>query len=99
MLGLLYFALLCTGQAAAHRSPKTDHEIEVQRALQAAAYHVCRFVVAIAYRTLMSGIIVCPVRRIVYGVSQESMGAASSSRRARPSWTSTTVLCGYLWRS
>jgi hypothetical protein len=26
--------------AAAHKEPKSAHEIEVQRALQAAAYHV-----------------------------------------------------------
>lgn len=26
---------------AAHKEPKTAQEIEVQRALQAAAYHVC----------------------------------------------------------
>ncbi|KAF8953603.1 Intradiol ring-cleavage dioxygenase [Flammula alnicola] len=36
---LLLFALLCINQSSAHRNPKTEHEIEVQRALQAAAYH------------------------------------------------------------
>ncbi|KAJ3507810.1 hypothetical protein NLJ89_g6092 [Agrocybe chaxingu] len=33
------FALLAAGESWAHRHPKTEHEIEVQRSLQAAAYH------------------------------------------------------------
>lgn len=37
---LFFCLLLCFGESLAHRTPKTDHEIEVQRALQAAAYHV-----------------------------------------------------------
>ncbi|KAF9474658.1 aromatic compound dioxygenase [Pholiota conissans] len=39
MIGLFYIALLCIHQSLGHRAPKTEHEIEVQRALQAAAYH------------------------------------------------------------
>jgi len=36
---LLLVALLNASQSLAHREPSTEHEIEVQRALQAAAYH------------------------------------------------------------
>lgn len=35
------FVLYFLSAVLAHRHPETDHEIEVQRALQAAAYHVC----------------------------------------------------------
>ncbi|KAF8154565.1 Intradiol ring-cleavage dioxygenase [Crassisporium funariophilum] len=37
--GVLLSAFLGIGLTLAHHHPKTDHEIEVQRALQAAAYH------------------------------------------------------------
>lgn len=36
---LITTSLLIAG-AVAHKAPKTEQEIEVQRALQAAAYHV-----------------------------------------------------------
>lgn len=41
---LLYLFLGLAGQTLAHSHPETEHEVEVQRALQAAAYHVSLFV-------------------------------------------------------
>lgn len=40
MHGVLLCLFFGISQSLAHKHPKTDHEIEVQRALQAAAYHV-----------------------------------------------------------
>lgn len=40
MHSLLLYLLLGLTQTLAHNHPETEHEIEVQRALQAAAYHV-----------------------------------------------------------
>ena len=40
MHGALLSLFLGLSQTLAHSHPETEHEIEVQRALQAAAYHV-----------------------------------------------------------
>ena len=40
MHGLLLYLFLGLAQTLAHNHPETDHELEVQRALQAAAFHV-----------------------------------------------------------
>jgi len=38
--GVLLYLFFGLGQTLAHSHPETEHEVEVQRALQAAAYHV-----------------------------------------------------------
>ena len=40
MHSVLLYLFLGLGQTLAHSHPETEHEVEVQRALQAAAYHV-----------------------------------------------------------
>ena len=40
---VLLYLFLGFGQTLAHSHPETEHEVEVQRALQAAAYHVSSF--------------------------------------------------------
>ena len=40
MHSALLYVFLGFTQALAHSHPETEHEVEVQRALQAAAYHV-----------------------------------------------------------
>jgi hypothetical protein len=37
---IVLYLFLGLGQTLAHSHPETDHEVEVQRTLQAAAYHV-----------------------------------------------------------
>ena len=36
----LLVGLLSASQSLAHHTPKNEHELEIQRGLQAAAYHV-----------------------------------------------------------
>jgi len=36
----LLIGLLSANQLLAHHTPKSEHELEIQRGLQAAAYHV-----------------------------------------------------------
>ena len=40
MLPILLSLFLSFSQTLSHRLPETEHEIEVQRALRAASYHV-----------------------------------------------------------
>ena len=80
---LLYLFLGLAGQTLAHSHLETEHEIEVQRALQAAAYHVSLFVI---YRTgfhvLLTDVCVL-VRtsyRVIYCVAKASLGTTGARR-------------------
>ena len=49
MHSVLLYLFLGLGQTLAHSHPETEHEVEVQRALQAAAYHVSIYQTALSW--------------------------------------------------
>ena len=54
MHSVLLYLILGLGDTLAHSHPKTEYEVEIQRALQAAAYHVRLCQIAFMTIILMS---------------------------------------------
>ena len=70
--GFLVF-LPSLGFVAAHKHPQSAQEREVQRALQAAAYHVIIPVERNAVLFFTNSTIVCPSRRVFHSVKETSL--------------------------
>ena len=79
MHSLLLYLLLGLTQTLAHNHPETEHEIEVQRALQAAAYHVSLKLHSWLLFLMMSAL-VCTSYRVIHCLAEASLGTTGACR-------------------